>query len=103
VGAYLHSRFGVAAATPNSVDNPSASSVSQPVRSVDLAIDHRGGTPVTHHDRSEHSAPRGPSLVAATTPSTDSVQRRCGVTGPAPLLPTTIAQEAGSASITSNV
>jgi len=27
-------------------------------------------------------------LVAATTPSTDSVQRRCGVTGPAPPSPT---------------
>jgi hypothetical protein len=32
VGAYLHSRLGVAAATPNSVGNPSASSVGQRVR-----------------------------------------------------------------------
>src|SRR5882757_2696511 len=63
----------------------------------------RVGSMQNHHVRIEHSAPRGLSSAAATTPSTDKVQRRWGVSGPDSLLATTIAQDAGSASVTSNV
>jgi hypothetical protein len=85
VGAYLHSHFGVAAAaTPNSVGDPSASSVSQPVRSVDLAIDHRGGTP-SHSPRPQRTQCTSGPLLGCGDASVDgqrAAQVRCDWASP---------------------
>ena len=66
----------------------------------------RRGQGHVRHDRRRHHRPARRHRAQRRTcarRTQGAYRRRCGVTGPAPLLPATIAQEAGSASITSNV